>query len=200
MQHSELDEKIIARSQHFVVLQDISPIVPGHYLVLPKQHLTSISQIPNEWWPELERIIDQVVKFLTSKYGAPFLFEHGSSPDVSGSVGGACIEHAHIHLIPKEISVIDKLHEYATNSIDNHLTSMAKLLQGINGSYLFYQDQSGRGCVVTSTKRPLPQQFIRKLVAEISGIPNWDWKKTLSSRNSSIIEVTCLSRLSSEPK
>ena len=160
-----------------------------HCLVLPRQHFTSFSQIPGEWWPELEAIKGQAISFLTKRFGDPFLFEHGSVPGMSG--GGACIEHAHIHFIPKRISIVNKLQEFASTTINIRPIRMAKVLQGIEGGYLFYQDQTGRGCIVENINKPLPKQFIRMVVAEICGIREWNWKKMLSYQDSAKVAVTC---------
>lgn len=172
--------KVIFESKHFVVLRDISPIIPGHCLILTKKHFTSFSRLPNNWWTELGNIKKKAIPVIASRFGDPFLFEHGS---VSGKMKvGACIEHAHIHLIPAYVSVTDSLSDYTNAPLQCSQISMPEVFTGVKASYLYYEDQNGYGCIIENPRQPVPQQIIRRIVAKKYKIADWDWKKVLYKR------------------
>lgn len=181
--YEKTSDRIIMASEHFLVMPDIRQIVPGHLLLLTKEHLTCFAQVPAEWEVEFCEIRHQVLDYVQKRWTNPFLFEHGSPSQLMTS--GVCIHHAHIHIIPQRVPVIEEMQEYG-ELIASHVQGcpfewMLRHKRGIS-DYLFYQDQGGLGYLVLLERSP-PQQFIRRVVAEHLSIYDWNWKGIFSRLN-----------------
>ncbi|MBI5929866.1 MAG: HIT domain-containing protein [Chloroflexi bacterium] len=169
------DEKFLLQTSHFVAMPDIFPLVPGHTILLTRDHVLSMAQIPIEWYDELKKVKSELAIHLSKQFGTLFCFEHG---DADGEMtSGVCIKHAHLHFIPAVISIEEWVKPYSNQPIEIVPIEYPAILNGIKGSYIYYENLSGSGLFVYPNK-PLPEQFIRRVVAESCHLPEWDWKKT----------------------
>ena len=184
------DSKILAETNTLVLMPDISPIVPGHSLIITKNHYFSFSEIANNVWNELS-YIKRMARKILGKYSAlPFLFEHGSCS--GSSLGAACIAHAHIHVIPATIRVLPYLARISEYSLRMTPIKMKSAVPRKSCAYLYYEDRRSMGCVILVPNMPLPRQFIRMIVAKEARISEWDWRSCLANRitkstNSSVV-------------
>ncbi len=78
---------------------DISPINPGHLLVIPKEHHVSASSIPEE--------IAGRMFHIGSRFGVAFkraLDADGFNLHLAdGACAGQVVMHAHLHVIPRDV-------------------------------------------------------------------------------------------------
>lgn len=78
---------------------DISPINPGHLLVIPKEHHVSASSIPEETAGRMFHI--------GSRFGVAFkraIDADGFNLHLAdGACAGQVVMHAHLHVIPREV-------------------------------------------------------------------------------------------------
>ena len=78
---------------------DISPINPGHLLVIPKEHHVSSSSIPEETAGRMFHI--------GSRFGVAFkraLDADGFNLHLAdGACAGQVVMHAHLHVIPRDV-------------------------------------------------------------------------------------------------
>jgi diadenosine tetraphosphate (Ap4A) HIT family hydrolase len=95
---SEVWNKPLLESDHFVVLPSLGSLVPGWVLVIPKQHYLCIGALPQSLFPEFQRVKKEIVKLIASQFGDPCLFEHG--PSSPGLKVGCSVDHAHLHVVP----------------------------------------------------------------------------------------------------
>ncbi len=167
-------DKFIAQSEHFVVLFDIRPIVRGHALLVTRNHQPSMAQIPPTWYDELRAIKAEATAWIARHYRTPFCFEHGAA--VGDVASGICVEHAHLHLIPAEVCVEDAVKDYVSGPIELKPIELTGALSHVIGSYLYYESSHGLGFLL-HPQRPVPQQFIRQVVAASCGLSEWDWKE-----------------------
>lgn len=167
-------DKILFESPHFVAMPDISPIVPGHTLLFPKDHILSLSRLEPDEWQEFKLIKSSVTAWLREKSMSYFVFEHGTvSPEISS---GICVKHAHLHFIPAKIdNMADRLQLYTKESVRIAPVDMETAISKMRESYLYYENAMGSGCAL-QLNDSIPQQFIRKVVAEALHLPDWDWK------------------------
>jgi diadenosine tetraphosphate (Ap4A) HIT family hydrolase len=172
--YSSNSEKIVLQSEHFLVLGDISPLVPGHSLMLTKNHYCSFGQVPGSMLSEFLSLREQSISCLASNYAAPLLFEHGSSTTAPG--GGACIEHAHIHLLPVDAPVEEWLAEVGKVTPGSVMGRKPALSE----NYLWCRKQDGSEYYVTDFDQAIPSQFIRQALADHFNIPEWNWKSVLT--------------------
>lgn len=165
-------ENFLLESQNFVLLPDISPLVPGHCLIVPKEHFTSFARIPTHWAAELRDFTEQCAALISHLYSPPLLFEHGSGPSEPRS--GACVHHAHTHFLPLTAPVERWMSEFG-RVLRTDGTTLCELPHHLE-DYLAYQDQLGQSYLVVHLNRRPPCQFIRRRIAEHRTLPNWDWE------------------------
>ena len=92
-QREAVEAQLVAESDHFVVVADLQPLVEGHLLLIPKQHLSCYGELPEMRWAEMTQLKDRARDFLKRAYAAPTFFEHG--------VAGQTVPHAHLHAVPR---------------------------------------------------------------------------------------------------
>ena len=106
-----------------------------------------------------------------------FSFEHGAV--VSGVASGICIEHAHLHFIPAEVQIAEQVEPYVIGTVVVEPIDFTSILGTVTSTYLYYEDDQKRGFLAhPDPDKPLPEQFIRRVVATSRGMSEseWDWK------------------------
>jgi histidine triad (HIT) family protein len=87
----EMSGHIVRETDKFIAILDIFPSQPGHTLVIPKQEIDYIFDLPDnlytELWEEV-RIISEVLKKVTGRH------------KIGIKVEGLQVPHVHVHLIP----------------------------------------------------------------------------------------------------
>ena len=167
-------QNILLESDRFLFLHDISPLVPGHCLLIPKRHHRSFGRLPPDHFDELRHFRKKCTALVARESCAPLLFEHGSG---SGEMqSGACVHHAHIHFLPIRAPV----QRWMAEAGEVELTRTPRQFDsperfGLR-DYLAYEDEHGRSFVVTRLTKRLPCQFIRRRVAAHLGLTDWNWE------------------------
>jgi histidine triad (HIT) family protein len=82
--------KIYEDERTFAFL-DISPIQPGHTLVVPKKQVEFVWDLDDESYTALQRSVKRIALHLRETLGVPYVGEQ---------IVGIDVPHAHIHLIP----------------------------------------------------------------------------------------------------
>src|SRR5262249_39763474 len=144
-----------------------------HCLLISKRHHPSFACVPDAYEVELSAFRARCLEVVSSMHGVPLQFEHGSTP--SGQWGGACVHHAHIHLVPVRAPVERWLAEYG--DVQQLSAPFSGPTEG--GAYLAYIDQNRRGFVVQRLDTPPPCQFIRRRLADHLHLSHWNWKASL---------------------
>lgn len=91
------DDRILGRSERFFIYPDGFPVSPGHALVIPFRHVTTLSELDTE---EEETLFSAVI-------GAQRLLDADYRPDGyniginHGLAGGQTMSHLHVHVIPR---------------------------------------------------------------------------------------------------
>ena len=89
----QLENTLIAKSENFLLIPCIGPMVVGHAIVVSRNHHPSLASMGSNAIAEY----DQFVKELTRGTTDWLEFEHGATND---NCAGACVVHTHIHLVP----------------------------------------------------------------------------------------------------
>ena len=90
-------ERVWFESKDSLAILDGFPLTPGHTLVMPKRHVLSVFELPQEQLNDLVRVMAKVRKILKAKYQSD-AFNIGVN---DGLAAGQTIAHAHIHVIPR---------------------------------------------------------------------------------------------------
>ncbi len=90
---------VIARDRDFLLIPDVAPLAEGHVLLVTRDHYASAGEFRPRMWARALRWRDRVAGLYRAAYGSAelVLFEHGPATPQGG---GACIDHAHWHLLP----------------------------------------------------------------------------------------------------
>lgn len=141
---------IVNETKHFYILLDNFPIVPGHILIAPKVHHSSIVDLNTELCNELCFIKNDVKKYLKSQLNINhcIFYEHGRVGScMQFKYNGGC-EHLHTHCLPIDnISIHDTLINIYTDShYAGNILEIAQYLrnQDSSGYLLFEDDKTAR--------------------------------------------------------
>ncbi len=165
--------RILLETNNFAIVVDISPLVEGHLLVVPKRHYLSFASSMLDHRREAVQVTRKARDWLGRAYGSVALFEHGAASDQSG---GACIAHAHVHVLPVAATGLvavmrrDGLELTALSDI----TSWSEIA-GTARPYLLCSD--GEHSLVAFPPASVRRQYLRSAAAEVLGMPDpqWDW-------------------------
>ena len=89
--------KIWLENQHAVAIRDNYPVSDGHTLVVPKQHVASMFDLPEEEQEAMWRLAGEARSRLLDEYH-PDGFNVGLN---DGVAAGQTVMHVHIHVIPR---------------------------------------------------------------------------------------------------
>ncbi len=129
----------------FLALYSIKPFLPGHSLVVPKRHITSLNDASTDEKAELVDFINDTASIALRYAGA-----HDYDLNMQqGEVAGREVEHAHIHIIPRrEDDVFSRARidwfikfvergkyrdEYSTNLTDQQVSEIVKEMKTVAG-------------------------------------------------------------------
>lgn len=87
--------KIIAENEHILVIQDIVPKAPIHYLIIPKKHhkdLTSLSAHDGEISHQIFMMAQELSKKLSGTQAFRLIINNGSD-------AGQSVFHLHAHFL-----------------------------------------------------------------------------------------------------
>jgi len=92
----ELPAELEEEKQNFIVIKDINPKAPIHFLLIPRKHIESITML-NEADKKLIGDILYETKHLAAKHG---LTNKGYKVVVNcGKEGGQLVPHLHFHFL-----------------------------------------------------------------------------------------------------
>jgi ATP adenylyltransferase len=169
-----IESRIVRATSEFVVFPALGALAPGHLLIVPRLHCLAIGQLPSAFFPELESLMLETTRVLEQTYGSScIVFEHGAV----SSRAGCCVDHAHLHVVPADIDVRERLQAMYKEVVISQLEELAGFAER-QLSYLFIQLPSGQRFAYEA---PLVvSQLLRRLVADAIGVPErWDWAANL---------------------
>ena len=89
---------VLLESEHFYLTQDKFPVTPGHLLIIPKRHITSLSDLSETEWYDLRVVLEEACSLLKTGDNQITGFNIGIN---IGSDAGQTIPHLHVHVIPR---------------------------------------------------------------------------------------------------
>lgn len=94
---SEIADACFAEDGDFLAVYNISPILPGHALIIPRYHVPSLLDLSDDEVAKMVLFSRSVVRNLTrifSSSGFNWTIQEGAS-------AGQTVLHLHLHLIPR---------------------------------------------------------------------------------------------------
>src|SRR3989344_4391458 len=93
----EISAEIVYENEVAIGLLDVHPKAPGHTMVIPKNHVATILDLPENETGPLFTAVKNVTRIL-QKALVPDGFNIGLN---HGKDGGQAIDHLHVHIIPR---------------------------------------------------------------------------------------------------
>jgi diadenosine tetraphosphate (Ap4A) HIT family hydrolase len=90
-------EQILAENRHAVAIRDRYPLAEGHTLIIPRQHVGSVFDLPAEEVVAIWALVAEVRNNLVQEI-APDAFTIGVN---DGPAAGQTVMHAHVHVVPR---------------------------------------------------------------------------------------------------
>jgi len=93
----EIDSTIIDENEHVLVIKDIRPKAPIHYLIIPKIHIANINALQDT--PEHNASVQamwKMIRTLSQHLPEPKAFNLISN---NGAAAGQCVFHMHWHFL-----------------------------------------------------------------------------------------------------
>ena len=163
-------DQILSVGPHVVLTPTLGTLVPGYLMVVTGENLTSMGALGPSRLPALESWLTSRLSQLEPVFGKYLVFEHGSGKSRRDAPSGACIIHAHLHLVPANDALITSLRQALAW---RPLASFSDLASFADRNYTFLESEAG---MFIETGIDLPGQWIRRQVARSIGRSGqYDW-------------------------
>jgi diadenosine tetraphosphate (Ap4A) HIT family hydrolase len=142
--------RILHETNRFVVMADISPLVPGHVMIVPKAHILCYGAVEGTVRDEFLGIVNATRTILRKHYGPSVVLEHGTS---SLEPVADHVTHAHLHIVPAAIDIRDSLVNFNTTtiaSLSDHSNWAAR-----DEAYVYFESCAGERMSVTAILQQL---------------------------------------------
>lgn len=170
-QHSRQwhDFHVVDQTGRFVTVAALGSLVPGSVLIVPRLHVLSMAALDADWRAELARYEEMVHDRIAGTWRPATLFEHGACTDANVSTG-ACISHAHWHLVPGD-------YELAGNGVPYLRAGSFDEIAGADRrhGYLAFRRYRGGGWYFNLEYRAPSQYFRRIIAARLGMAEDWDY-------------------------
>jgi diadenosine tetraphosphate (Ap4A) HIT family hydrolase len=175
----EIESRILHETGRFVVMADISPLMPGHVMIVPKAHILCYGAIEPSARDEFSGIVDAARTVIAEHYGPSVMLEHGTS---SLAPVADHVTHAHLHIVPADIDIRDSLLDFHTTMIVS-LSDLSRWAAR-DEEYIYFESCAGERIVADQIVN-IPRLFIRSEVAKRVGLPDplWDWRRHILRDN-----------------
>jgi diadenosine tetraphosphate (Ap4A) HIT family hydrolase len=171
---SNPEDEIFDESENFYAKAALGHFVFGYTLIISKEHFPSFAYVPEPLFPELEAFRNNVLDKLHDICQHPItIMEHGALNRCQR--GGACIDHAHLHLMPLAADLYPVLSErFSFGELGS--ISEVRRFKDAQVPYLYYQREGLRSYGV-GLSQDVPSQMLRQIACQALGTPElWDWR------------------------
>lgn len=171
---SNPEDEIIDESENFYAKPALGHFIFGYTLIIPKEHFPSFAYVPEHLFPELEAFRDNVLDKLHNICQHPIsIMEHGAMNRCQR--GGACIDHAHLHLMPLAPDLYPILRERFSFG-ELRSISEVRRFKDAQFAYLYYEREGFRSHGAPLSQ-DVPSQTLRRIACQALGEPElWDWR------------------------
>ncbi len=175
LSEGEIPSRIIHQTPHFTVFPPLGQFIEGGLLLATREHIFSMSELNEQQYDDLERLMAETADLLEKRYGCcPLFFEH--APLTAEEKGTCCVNHAHLNVFPANVDVHEQLRKFPHEQI-GQMREMADM-PGRHRGYLFLQDNQRRRFVYHVGI--VPSQYVRRIVTAQLGMPErWHWRQYL---------------------
>ena len=91
----EIPSRKVYEDDDMIAFNDINPMAPVHFMIVPKKHVDSLAAVDDSWAPVLGRMMAMAGR-LAKQAGTPDGFRTIVN---TGRIGRQDVYHLHIHII-----------------------------------------------------------------------------------------------------
>ena len=167
------DDSIVYQDDNVFITPDIAPVVEGHFLIVTKVHWNSFANVDDDTYISLERAKEYLRRSVFKGEDVLF-FEHGA---VRKNTAGACIDHAHMHIIPIPSDIYIDIDKFicmfvTSEKIEANKSSIQNCAKD-EQPYVFYEIDRGRSWYYPV--EAIPHQFFRMMVRNRFSCMHYRW-------------------------
>lgn len=173
----DVEKMYFYEDDDFSVSPDLSPLIKGHLLIIPRQHFNSFGEIKDI--SIIQRIREVSSRLLGSK--DLLYFEHGA---VIPGEGGASVDHAHLHVMPRPTDMnIEKIDTFIRLSgfvPEEKILADQAILNNffLNAQPYIYYEIFNIGYAYPVND--IPHQFLRMMLQHYTKL-SYNWRETYLS-------------------
>jgi bis(5'-adenosyl)-triphosphatase len=94
---SSIQTSVFYGNNDFLALYNIAPVLPGHSLVIPKKHLTSLMELSDQELADFISVSRTALRILMKAFNTDaFDWSIQEKPEA-----GQTISHLHLHIVPR---------------------------------------------------------------------------------------------------
>jgi diadenosine tetraphosphate (Ap4A) HIT family hydrolase len=159
---------ILLTREHFGVVFDVSPLVPGHLIVHSHEHYSCAGEVERDYVAALDDLRREIKDLVRARFGTATLYEHGRAGHcLSDGPEHRLCHHFHLHCIPGDHDVSDRLGERFEHLRLAGYDEITDLYEQY-GDYLYLETDDGRMYYFV-VDRPIERHLMRTLIAERQG-------------------------------
>src|SRR5438105_9240667 len=91
----EIQADVVSSVEHAVAIRDLNPQAPTHVLVLPKDHIRALAELPNGGDRTVAELVDRAAEVAATED----LQDGWRLVANVGPAGGRTVDHLHLHLL-----------------------------------------------------------------------------------------------------
>lgn len=171
----EHPEHILYESNNFYVVPGLGAFFDGYVMIVPKRHVMSFAELNEAEYEEFLRVLNDMKFILESVYRKKiFVFECGSGKG-GGGKHETSIVHAHFHLAPTDMPVLDCIHK---SGLHPALINSRDLCNYGNYPYMLYIDQEDNWYISSDPDTYFPRQHPRQVLADYMNLEKgeYNWR------------------------
>lgn len=168
-------DRILHISEYFYVLLGLGPIVEGYVILVAREHIRSMFDLPAEMRKAYEEEKRSLRKVINDTYGPSIVTEHGriqACTTEDEEAHDLMCYHAHQLFFPTHVELEDLAKEGPFEKVfeGSGLFEMSSSMLQDKDEYLLYENNIGNTCVY-KVRGKCPRQYLRYLVARSIGYP-----------------------------
>lgn len=170
-----LPSEVLEETEDFVAISDVSPLAPGHTLIVSRKHILASARLSTRAMVSLDEFRLNIQSRLSRIYGMPtVVFEHGICD--RARMSGCGIDHAHLHVLPTVEDMQSRFRE------DYEIVEVPRIEEvascvGRRGEYLLLAVNDGP--VLLAFPTGATRQYFRRIAADLNNEILWNWNDDL---------------------
>lgn len=169
----------LVTTKSLAVLPSIGPLVSGHCIVTPLNHVNNVLvwAAHENVLPEIARCLARISQAFLGPDDVLLIAEHGATTDKVWNNLCSTV-HGHLHAVPLHRTIAEKVLQHL--GVPNKSSTFGELAQTLQE-----HEEYGVAAIFTNNglitdarlieKNALESQLIRKTIGSVAGISSWDW-------------------------